>query len=138
LNYRPGLLRTTTRKVLTLETSITTGCSDSFSGPLPGTGTFAAALSGNVSLSSENFTGLFTIYWPQSSGFNPSNGTLTITESGGLENVTGTVTSGFDTGSALSLQYVTTGKTGKGTRRHPVTAQAFTNTTPLTLSHNNS
>ena len=134
--YSPGLLKTTKRKVQVVLSSTTSGCSDIFNGPESGTGTFTAVLSGKASLASQNYTGTFTINWPASSGFNPSNGTLTISESGGLENVTGTVTSGFDTGTAFALQYATTGNTGKGTRRHPVKAQTFTNTQPLTLSRN--
>jgi hypothetical protein len=48
---------------------------------------------GRANLSAENFSGTFTINWPAGSGFNPSNGNLTVTESNGLENVSGSVTS---------------------------------------------
>ena len=136
VHYGPGLRSKRLRKVQATLTSTTSGCSDIFTGPLSGTGTFTAVLSGKASLANENFTGTFTINWPAGSGFNPSNGTLTITDSGGIENVTGTVTSGFDTGTVLGLQYVTTHNRGNGTRRHPVTVQRFTNTQPLTLSRN--
>ena len=135
-HYSPGLLRTTKRKVQATVTSTTSGCSNIFDGSLSGTGTFTALLSGKASVASENFSGTFTINWPASSGYNPSNGNLTITDSSGVETVTGTVTSGFETGAVLNMQYVTNGKTGKGTRRHPVKAQTFTNTQPLTLSEN--
>ena len=91
---------------------------------------------GTVNLSAENFSGTFTINWPAGSGWNPSNGTLTVTEANGLENVSGSVTSGFDTGTAFAMQYVITGQTGRGTALHPVTAQTYTNTQSLTLSRN--
>ena len=86
--------------------------------------------------SAANFSGTFTINWPASSGFNPSNGNLTVTESNGLENVSGSVTSGFDTGTAFAMQYVITGSTGRGTALHPVTAQTYTSTQSPTLSRN--
>ena len=99
------------------------------------TGSFSAVLSGTASLAAENFAGTFTINWPGGS-LNPSNGTLTVTEANGLETVSGSVTSGFDTGSAFATQYVITGQTGRGTALHPVTAQTYTNTQPLTLARN--
>jgi hypothetical protein len=136
ITYSPGLRTTRLKAQQAVLTGTTAGCSDIFSGPLSGTGSFTAVLSGSASLAAENFSGTFTINWPAGSGFNPSNGTLSVTESGGLENISGTVTSGFDTGSALGGQYVITGKTGRGTRLHPVTAQTYTNTQPLTLSRN--
>ena len=80
--------------------------------------------------------GTFTINWPAGSGFNPSNGNLTATESNGVENVSGTVTSGFDTGTALAWQYVITGNTGRTGTKKGVTAQTYTNTQPLNLSRN--
>src|SRR5215831_2106218 len=61
-----------------------------------------AVMSGTANVNAENFSGTFTINWPAGSGFNPSNGNLTVTEANGLENVSGTVTSGFDTGTALT------------------------------------
>ena len=136
INYSPGLLTSTLRSVQAVMTGTTSGCSDLFNGPLSGTGTFTAVMSGKASVSAENFSGTFTINWPAGSGFNPSNGTLTVTESGGLETISGTVTSGFDTGTALSAQYVITGKTGRGTRLHPVTAQTYVNTQQLALARN--
>ena len=66
----------------------------------------------------------------------PSNGNLTVTEANGLENVSGSVTSGFDTGTAFAMQYVITGKTGVGGSLHPVTAETCTNTQALTLARN--
>jgi hypothetical protein len=136
ITYSPGLRKFTAKQQSAVLTGTTAGCSDIFNGPLSGTGQLTAVLSGKAKLSAENFSGTFTINWPAGSGFNPSNGTLTVTESNGLENVSGTVTSGFDTGSAFALQYVITGHTGKGTAAKPVTSQTYTNTQPLTLSRN--
>jgi hypothetical protein len=136
VHYSPGLLTYTRRSVHATLTGTTSGCSDIFSGAWSGTGTITAILSGKASVKSENFSGTFTVNWPASSGFNPSNGTLTVTESNGIEVISGTITSGFDTGSVMQLQYVVTGKTGRGTVAHPVTAQTYTNTQPLTLSRN--
>ena len=59
-----------------------------------------------------------------------------MSDSNGIESVSGTVTSGFDTGSPLALQYVTTHSTGRGTALKPVTAQNYVNTQSLTLSRN--
>jgi hypothetical protein len=98
---------------------------------------FSAMLNGNSSLAAENFSGTFTIDWPASAGLNPSNGTVTVTESGGTESVNGMVTSGAFTGSPISVTLKTTANTGTGTKRHPVTAQTFVNTTPLQLTQNN-
>ena len=136
ISYSPGLLKARNRSVQAVMNGTTSGCSDVFSGPMSGTGTFTAVMTGKARLGAENFSGTFTINWPAASGFNPSNGTLTVTESNGLETISGSVTSGFDTGTALAAQYVFTGKTGSGTIAHPVKAQTYTNTQPLTLSRN--
>lgn len=136
ITYSPGLLTSTGRKVHAVLTGTTSGCSDIFNGPESGTGTFTAILSGKASVKSENFTGTFTINWPASSGFNPANGKVSVTESGGLETISGQVASGFATGGEIASQYVITGKTGKGTKAKPVTSQTYTNTQPLNLSRN--
>jgi hypothetical protein len=136
ITYSPGLVKVKKPLIHAVMTGTTSGCADIFNGPESGTGTFTAVLSGHANLSAENFSGTFTINWPAGSGFNPSNGNLTVTESSGLENVSGSVTSGFDTGTAFAMQYVTTGNKGLGTALHPVTAQTYTNTQSLTLSRN--
>jgi hypothetical protein len=136
ITYSPGLRTSTRRTVKAVMTGTTSGCSDVFDGALSGTGTFTATMKGKVSLKAENFSGTFTINWPASSGFNPSDGTLTVTDSSGTETISGTVTSGFDTGTVLSSQYVITGKKGQGTKKHPVTRQSYTNTQALNLSRN--
>ena len=59
-----------------------------------------------------------------------------MTDANGVETISGTVTSGFDTGSPLALQYVNTHNTGRGTALKPVTAQSYVNTQSLTLSRN--
>jgi len=136
VSYSPGLRTTVLRSTHAVLTGTTSGCSDIFNGAESGTGTITAVLTGKASVGSENFSGTFTINWPASSGFNPSEGTLSVTESSGLETISGEVTSGFDTGTVLGGQYVVTGKTGKGTKQHPVTKQSYTNTQALTLSRN--
>ena len=136
VSYSPGIRNNVLRSTHTVLTGTTSGCSDIFNGPESGTGTITAVLAGKADVKSENFSGTFTINWPASSGFNPSQGTLSVTESGGLETISGEVTSGFDTGTVLGGQYVVTGQTGKGTVPHPVTKQSYTNTQALTLSRN--
>jgi hypothetical protein len=59
-----------------------------------------------------------------------------VTESNGMENVSGTVTGGADNGTALAMQYVITGDKGSGSKKHPVTRQTYINTQSLTLSRN--
>jgi hypothetical protein len=136
ITYSPGMRKAVLKKVTAVLTGTTAGCADIFNGPIGGTGTLTAVLSGKADLAAENFSGTFTINWPAGSGFNPSNGSLTVTESNGLENVSGSVSSGFDTGTVFAMQYVTTGNTGTGTKAKPVTAQTYTNTQSLTLSRN--
>jgi hypothetical protein len=136
ISYSPGMVKYKKPLIHAVLTGTTSGCSDIFTGAESGTGTITAIMSGHANLSSENFSGTFTINWPAGSGFNPSNGNLTVTESNGVENVSGSVTSGFDTGSAFAMQYVITGQKGVGTAKRPVTSQTYTNTQPLTLSRN--
>ncbi len=136
ISYTPGLLSTKTRPVNAALSATTTGCSDLFAGALAGSGSFTAALTGNASLAAENFSGTFTVNWPATAGLNPSNGTLTVTESGGIESVYGTITSGAFTGEPIHFAYHTTTNKGTGTKKHPVTAQAFVNTQSLQLTQN--
>jgi hypothetical protein len=135
VTYSPGLEKKN-RPVQAVLTGTTSGCSDIFNGAESGTGTFTAVMSGTANVNAENFSGTFTINWPAGSGFNPSNGNLTVTESNGVEKLSGTVTSGFDTGTALAWQYVITGNTGRTGTKKGVTAQTDTNTQPLNLSRN--
>src|SRR5262249_38478066 len=135
VTYSPGLEQKN-RSVQAVLTGTTSGCSDIFNGAISGTGTITAVMSGTANVSAENFSGTFTINWPAGSGFNPSNGNLTVTEANGLENVSGTVTSGFDTGTALAWQYVTTGNTGRTGTRKGVPAHTYTNTQSPTPPRN--
>jgi hypothetical protein len=137
INYSPGLRKTLLRQTTGVLTGTTSGCSDVFNGAMPGTGSFTAVLSGKASLAAENFSGTFTINWPGGS-LNPSNGTLAVHALGNKEySVSGTVTSGADTGSELSLGYLTTTQKGSGTKLHPVVSQNYVNTAPLALARNN-
>ncbi|HEY2576970.1 MAG TPA: hypothetical protein VGI74_11735 [Streptosporangiaceae bacterium] len=136
ITYSPGMLTIKKRSVHAVMTGTTSGCSNINAGAFSGTGTFTAILSGTASVHAENFSGTFTINWPAGSGFNPSNGSISVTEANGLETVSGSVTSGAWTSAVLGGQYVTTGNTGKGTVTKPVKAQTYTNTQPLNLSEN--
>jgi hypothetical protein len=136
ITFSPGMVKVKKPLIHAVLTGTTSGCSDIFSGAIGGTGTITAVMSGHANLSAQNFSGTFTINWPAGSGFNPSNGNLTVTEANGLENVSGSVTSGFDTGAAFAMQHVVTGKTGVGGALHPVSAETYTNTQSLTLSRN--
>lgn len=156
INYVPGLQSTTAQSNTAVLSATLTGCSGVFSGPLSGNGSFAATLQGNASAAAENFTGTFTINWPASAALNPSNGTLTVTEVNGMENVSGTVKSGALVGSPISFSYIPTSSTTKtmtvsstsskssghnSKKKHTATvtvttAQAFINTMPLQLTQN--
>jgi hypothetical protein len=135
-SFQPGLLSARARTVVAVLSSTTSGCTDIINGPQAGTGSFTAQLAGTASLGAENFTGTFTINWPASAGLNPSNGTLTVTQSNGAELVAGTITNGAFTGSPMHLAFVITGNTGNGSRNRPVTAQTFVNSQPLQVTQN--
>jgi hypothetical protein len=134
--YSPGMRNSVLKNVQAVLTGTTSGCSNSVNGPESGTGTLTAVLSGKADKAAENFSGTFTINWPAGSGFNPSNGNLSVTESNGLETIQGQVTSGAFNGALVASQYVITGHKGAGTKLHPITQQSFTNTQALNLSQN--
>jgi hypothetical protein len=136
VHYTPGLIKKRPRQVEAVLTSTLAGCSNIFSGAQSGTGTFTAVLSGSSKLGAENFSGPFTIDWPASSGLNPSTGSLSVAQSGSLENVSGTITGGAFTGAPIALQYLLAGNTGAGTKLSPVTAQNIVNSQSLTVSVN--
>jgi hypothetical protein len=136
IHINPGLHAVKARTVQEVLSSNLSGCSDIFSGPMPGSGTFTAIVSGSATYKAQNLSGTFTIIWPAASGDNPSNGTLSETESNGVESVSGTVTSGFETGAEFALQYAITGHTGKPTSTRGVIAETLVNTKALTLSEN--
>lgn len=134
--FTPGLRRVLLRQTTGILTGTTSGCSDAFTGPMTGNGSISAVLSGKASLNQENFTGTFTINWP-GGHLNPSNGTLSVHALGNHQfSVNGTVTSGADTGSVLSLGYLTTAQQGTGLLGHPVVSQSYVNTSPLSLARN--
>lgn len=136
ISYSPGLQKFKAKNVHATLTGTTSGCGNIFDGALSGTGTITATLTGKATSKAENFSGTFTINWPASSGYEPSDGTLSVSESNGEENIQGEVTSGFETDAVVSMQYVTNGNTGNGTKSKPITAQSYTNTQELALSEN--
>jgi hypothetical protein len=136
ITYTPGLRNTVLKKETAVLTGTVSGCSNIDTGAIAGTGQITALLSGTADKNAENFSGTFTINWPAGSGFNPSNGTLTVTDSNGLENVSGAVSSGFETTAPVAMQYVVTSSKGLGTKLHPITSQNYINTQSLTLSEN--
>ena len=134
VTYSPGLLTSTAQETDATVTGHVANCTTS--SHLTGFGTVTFQLSGDASLNSENFgSGTFTIKWP--SPLTPSEGTAGVTESGGIEELSGTVTSGPYTGDEISVNYVTFGKTGSGTSANPVTAQKYINDQNLTVTANN-
>jgi hypothetical protein len=133
IQVSPGLHAVRARNVQEVLTGTTSGCSNIFAGALSGTGTLTATMSGTATYKAQTLSGTFTITWPASSGFNPSNGALWATESKGVETVSGTVNSGFETGLELTTQYAITGHTGQPRSRNGVTAETYTNTQPLDL-----
>ena len=136
ITYTPGLRTSVLKPVTAVLTGTISGCSNLFSGTIAGSGQFTAVLSGTADKNAENFGGTFTINWPAGSGFNPSTGSLSVTEANGLENISGTVSAGFETSAPVAMQYVVTGSKGTGTKLHPVVSQTYTNTQSLTLSEN--
>jgi hypothetical protein len=133
ISINPGLHAAKARKVQEIVSSTLSGCSNIFSGAIAGTGTLTAIMSGSATYPSQNLHGTFTINWPAASGFNPSTGTLSTTESNGVETVSGTVTGGYETGAEVTLQYALTGHTGKPRSTKGVTAETFVNTQALDL-----
>jgi hypothetical protein len=136
ITYTPGLRTSVLKNETAVLTGTVSGCSNLFSGAIPGAGQITALLSGTADKNAENFSGTFTINWPAGSGFNPSTCTLSVTEANGLENVSGSVSAGFETSAPVAMQYVVTSSKGTGTKLHPVVSQTYTNTQSLTLSEN--
>jgi hypothetical protein len=136
IHYTPGLTGTakTTQAVFTGTLS---GCSG-YNGAQAGTGSITAVLSGTSKASLVNETGSVTVNWPASSGFNPSNGTLTLKETtkNGPISVAGTITSGAFTSAVLSSGLLPYAHHGAGTKAHPLTSQTITNTAPFNAQEN--
>jgi hypothetical protein len=135
VTYSPGLLTSTAQNTDATVTGHVANCTTG-SGHLTGFGSVTFSLSGDASLSSESFgSGTFTIKWP--SPLSPSQGTAGVFDSDGIEELTGSVTSGPYTGDEISVNYVITGKTGSGTSANPVTAQNYINDQNLAVTANN-
>ncbi len=133
LSSNPGL--TTTSKAQSMQLLGTLdGCTNQLQGiPEPGTGSLTANLTGTASTTAVSEAGAFTINWPASSGFNPSNGTLSITgTSQAGYSVSGTIKSGAFTGSVVRTSYVVTSPSSA----RKVTQQTFVNTAPLQALRN--
>jgi hypothetical protein len=136
VTYSPGLLTSTAQQTDATVTGHVANCTNGGNGHLTGFGSVTFSLSGDASLNAENFgSGTFTIKWP--SPLTPSEGTAGVVESNGIEELSGTVTSGPYTGDEISVNYVSTGKTGSGTAADPVTAQNYINDQNLTVTANN-
>jgi hypothetical protein len=136
VTYSPGLLTSTAQEADATVTGHVANCTNGGNGHLTGFGSVTFNLSGDASLSAENFgSGTFTINWP--SPLSPSQGTAGVFESDGIEEITGTVTAGPYTGDEITVDYVITGTTGKGTAASPVTAQNYINDQNLAVTANN-
>ena len=133
VTYSPGLRRAKAKTHTATLSGLISDCSV-FTNPVAGSGLISAILSGRASYDAENFTGTFSVIWPASAGLSASDGSLVVTDSGGTETFSGTVTSGAFVGGLLSLDLITTSHSGTGTRKSPVTSQLFTSTAPLTVS----
>jgi hypothetical protein len=132
--YSPGLLTSTLQNTTADITGYVSNCTGE-SGALSGFGTVTFDLSGSASLNAENFgSGTFTINWPGST--DPSEGTAGVTDVSGTEELSGTISSGPFTDGEISMEYLPTHQTGKGTAAKPVTAQTYINDTSLTVMEN--
>lgn len=133
LSSSPGLTRIAKAQSMQLQGTLA-GCTNEIQGvPEPGTGLLTANLTGTASTTAVSETGAFTINWPASSGFNPSNGTLSVT--GGSQagyTVSGTIKSGAFTGAVVRTSYVVTSPSSA----RKVTQQTFVNTAPLQALRN--
>jgi len=134
LSSSPGLTRTARTQSVQLLGTLA-GCTNELQGVAePGTGSLTANLTGTASTTAVSEAGSFTINWPASSGFNPSNGTLSVT--GGSQagyTVSGTIKSGAFTGAVIRTSYVVTSPSSV----RKVTQQTFVNATPLQALRNN-
>jgi hypothetical protein len=136
VTYKTGLLNSKPRVTNGKLQATISSCGDVYNGPVGGTGALSAALTGTAKVGAENFTGTFTIDWPASTGLNPSSGSIIVTESAGVESVYGTISAGAFTTAPIQLAYQNVANTGKGTVKHPITAQRFINTQQLAVKEN--
>jgi hypothetical protein len=133
ITYSPGLLTSTTQATNATMTGFVSNCTD-LATPLAEFGKLAIQMSGNASKAAENFGGTFTINWPGS--LNPSTGTVSVSEVNGVEQLSGTITSGALTGGVIGAHYVITTAKGSGAATSPVTSQTYINNTSLTVQEN--
>jgi hypothetical protein len=131
ITYSPGLLKTTAQATTATLKGYVANCSNGVNG----CGKVTIQMSGTASLASESFgSGTFSITFPGAT--EASEGTLGVTDNGGIEQLSGTVTSGAHTGATVSVDYQATSSKGKGTTAKPVTSQTFINTTTLLYQAN--
>jgi len=133
ITYSPGLLTSTAQATNATLKGFVANC-NGLGGPRTGFGTITAQLSGTASVSSENFGGTFTINWP--GGTEASTGTLGVVDNAGTEQLSGTITSGPETGGVINADYVITSSKGTGTSAKPVKSQTVVNDTSLTVMEN--
>jgi hypothetical protein len=135
ITYAPGLISNTARATNATMTGFISNCSNQ-AGLGAGFGKVTMNLSGNASLAANSYSsGTFTINWPTPATV-ASTGTVSVVDSGGVEQLSGTVTSGPFTGAVIGMNYLPTSQKGNGTAVLPVTSQTFINTTSLTVSEN--
>jgi hypothetical protein len=133
--YSPGLLTSTAQATSATLKADVSNCLSDGEGQFTGFGTLTANLSGTASKSAENFgSGTFTLNWP--APLEASTGTLGVVDNNGVEQISGTITSGPYTGGVISADYVITTTKGAGTTAKPVKSQTFINTTSLTVQEN--
>jgi hypothetical protein len=133
VTYSPGLLTSTAQAENATLKGYVANC-NGLGGPRTGFGTINAQLSGTASVNSENFSGTFTITWPGSTV--PSTGTLSVVDSNGTEQLSGSITSGPFAGGPINADYVITTSKGAGTSAKPVKSQTILNDTSLTVMEN--
>ena len=135
ITYSPGLLSNTAQATNATVTGFVSNCSNQ-AGLGAGFGKVTMNLSGNASLAANGYgSGTFTINWPAPATV-ASTGTVSVVDNAGVEQLSGTVTSGSFTGAVIGMNYLPTSQKGKGTALNPVTSQTFINTTSLTVSEN--
>jgi hypothetical protein len=133
--YSPGLLTSTAQATTATVKADVSNCFSDGQGQFAGFGTLTAQLTGSASEGAESFgSGTFTINWP--SPLEPSSGTLSVVDNNGVEEISGSITSGPYTGGELNVDYVITTTKGTGTTAKPVKSQTFINNTSLTVMEN--
>lgn len=137
ITYQPGLINGSVRRTTAVLNGFLGGCSD-FTNSFADEGLINAQLTGETPASGEFLTGSFVINWPPSSHYNPTVGTMMLRKNGTsytIQGYTSSTTGSFQDG-ALSASYVVTGRRGQSTRAHPLVAQSFTTSLPVTVSQN--